>query len=69
MNLNVLENVMIGDVYLSDYPDFCDAFIESADHPNGGDALTDDELEVISEDGKTLSFINGYIHAHQLYLS
>jgi len=69
MKLSTLEHVMIGDVYLSDYPDFCDAFIESANHPNGGDALTDDELEAISEDNKTLSFVNEYIHAHQLYLN
>jgi hypothetical protein len=69
MKLSTLEHVIIGDVCLSDYPDFCDAFIESATHPDGGGALTDDELEAISEDDETLSFVNEYIHAHQLYLS
>ena len=67
MNLNQLENVVIRDIFMSDYPDFCDAYIESAYHLDG-DALTDDELEALLEDDKTMSFVNEQIHEHQLYL-
>ena len=58
MNLNQLENVVIRDIFMSDYPDFCDAYIESAYHLDG-DALTDGELEALLEDDKaiTLSLI------------
>lgn len=67
MNLNKLTDVLIVDIFMSDYPDFCDAYIESAYHPNG-DALTDDELEAIAEDDDTMSFVNEQIYKHQLYL-
>ena len=67
MNLNQLENVVIRDIFIADYPDFCDAYIESADHVDG-DALTDDELEALFDDDKTMSFVNAQIHEHQLYL-
>ena len=67
MILNQLENVVIRDIFMADYPDFCDAYIESAYHL-GGDALTDDELEALLDDDKTMSFVNEQIHEHHLYL-
>ena len=65
MNLNQLENVVIRDIFMADYPDFCDAYIESAYHLDG-DALTDDELDHLSE--IRFGFVNAQIHEHQLYL-
>ena len=35
MNLHQLENVVIRDIFMADYPDFCDAYIESAYHLDG----------------------------------
>ena len=67
MSLHQLENVVIRDIFIADYPDFCDAYIESAYHVDG-DALTDDELEALFDDDKTMSFVNAQIHEHQLYL-
>ena len=65
MNLNQLENVVIAEIHMSDYPDFCDAFIESAEHPDGT-PLSDEELDHLSE--VRFGFVNEQIHEHQLYL-
>ena len=35
MNVNELTNVTIGGICTADYPDFVDAYIESADDANG----------------------------------
>lgn len=47
VSLYDLENVTIGDVFLWDYPDFCDAFIEYAEMD--GEPLTDVELSILTE--------------------
>ena len=60
-----LKNVVIADIHMSDYPDFCDAFIESAETPDGT-ALSDEELDHLSE--LRFGFVNELIHEHQLYL-
>ena len=65
MNLNQLQNVVICDIHMSDYPDFCDAYIESAEHPCGT-PLSDEELDHLSE--IRFGFVNAQIHEHQLYL-
>jgi hypothetical protein len=67
MNLHKLTDIVIGGINMADYPDFCDAYIESACHPDG-EALTDDELEVIDEDDETAFFVNEQIHENKLYL-
>jgi len=40
-----IDNIEMDDVYTWDYPDFCDAFIESADY--NGNEMTDKQLEEI----------------------
>jgi len=47
-NDNVLDNILVENIDENDYPDFCDAYIESADL--NGLSLTMDELEVLNED-------------------
>ena len=48
INFTDLENVEIEGVDARDYPDFCDAFIASADI--NGVALTNEELEQVQND-------------------
>jgi hypothetical protein len=47
-----LTSVTVQDIDFKDYPDFCDAFIESASWEDTGEALTDDELDQVNEDGE-----------------
>lgn len=42
-----VDNVAMGGVDTADYPDFCDAYIESADY-KGRDA-TDEELDIMND--------------------
>jgi hypothetical protein len=46
-----LTAVTVQDIDFKDYPDFCDAFIESAVWEDTGEALTEDELEQVNQDG------------------
>jgi hypothetical protein len=46
MELDKISNIELGGIDTSDYPDFCDAFIESAEY--NGVQLTDDELEELN---------------------
>jgi hypothetical protein len=46
-----LTAVTVQDIDFKDYPDFCDAFIESAVWEDTGEALTDDELDQVNDDG------------------
>jgi len=46
-----LTAVTVQDIDFKDYPDFCDAFIESAVWEDTGEDLTDDELDQVNEDG------------------
>jgi len=43
-----IDNVEIEDVYPSDYPEFCDAFIASADY--NGRPMTDEELDTLNDE-------------------
>jgi hypothetical protein len=47
-----LTSVTVQDIDFKDYPDFCDAFIESASWEDTGEALTDDELDQVNDDGE-----------------
>ncbi len=49
INITQVENIQLGDVVVQDYPDFCDAYIESADWKSSGIPLTDKELESLHE--------------------
>jgi hypothetical protein len=43
-----IENVQVEGIDFADYPDFCDAFIASADR--NGTPLNEEELEELNED-------------------
>jgi hypothetical protein len=47
-----LTSVTVQDIDFKDYPVFCDAYIESASWEDTGEALTDDELDQVNEDGE-----------------
>jgi hypothetical protein len=48
LDYTLIDNIVFGGVDLDDYPDFCDAYIESADY--NGSEMTEAELEIINED-------------------
>mgnify|MGYP005676459239 CR=1 FL=1 len=56
--LNNLEvtDVEVDGVDQKDYPDFCDAYIESAKFVSSGKELNDDELEKLKEENADLFF-------------
>jgi hypothetical protein len=48
LDYSKIDNIEIGDIDFSDYPKFCDAFIEAADYD--GRPMTEAELDVLNED-------------------
>ena len=48
MIYKLIDNIELGGVDTKDYPDFCDAFIESADYD--GKPMSDEQLDDINED-------------------
>ena len=61
MELSKIENAVFGGIDMSDYPKFCDAYIESADY--NGRPATEAELEVMQEDGEIFyNLLHDYIH-------
>ena len=61
MKLSKIENVVFGGIDMSDYPKFCDAYIESADY--NGRPATESELEIMQEDGEIFyNLLHDYIH-------
>ena len=53
LDYSKISNVKVGGVDMADYPDFCDAYIESADY--GDSEMTYDELDILNEDGSFIS--------------
>jgi|TARA_R110000744_G_scaffold211127_1_gene330248 hypothetical protein len=49
MDYKKIDNIEIDGIDTKDYPDFCDAFILSADYD--GKPMTEDQLEEINNDG------------------
>ncbi len=47
-NYNLISNVSIDGVDFNDHPDYCDAFIDSADYD--GKKMTDKQLDDLNED-------------------
>lgn len=47
MNLENIQNIEMDGIDTTDYPDFCDAFIVSADYE--GRKLTDKEIDALNE--------------------
>jgi hypothetical protein len=49
MDYSKIDNIKIDGIDTKDYPDFCDAFIESADYD--GKPMTSQQLDEINNDG------------------
>lgn len=48
MDYKKITNVVLDGLDLEDYPDFCDAYIVSADYD--GEPMTDDQIDKLNED-------------------
>ena len=48
-----IDNVVLDGIHHWDYPDYCDAFIDSADY--NGKPMTDEQLDELSEDYELVS--------------
>jgi hypothetical protein len=53
LDYSKISNVFVDGIDSNDYPDFCDAYIESADYDNR--EMTEDELEILNEDTEFIS--------------
>ena len=61
MNVKNITNVEFADIDMSDYPKFCDAYIEYAEID--GRAATDAEIEDMMNDGNIFyDLLTDYIH-------
>lgn len=49
IDFNKIDNVVVESIDMKDYPDFCDAYIESCDID--GVPATEEQLDVINENG------------------
>ena len=49
MDYKKIDNIEIDGIDTKDYPDFCDAYIVSADYD--GVPMTDEQLDELNEDG------------------
>lgn len=59
------ESIEIEDVNMNDYPDFCDAYIVSAEYEDGT-KLTNDEVDQFFDENYYLT--NELIHEKTLYI-
>ena len=50
MDYKKIDNIEMGGISFSDYPEFCDAFIMSADYD--GKEMTEEQLDIINEDSE-----------------
>ena len=48
MNYKLINNIKLDGIDTKDYPDFCDAYIASADYD--GKSITDEQLDKLNED-------------------
>lgn len=48
MEFDKIDNIAMGGVDTADYPDFCDAYIESADYK--GIEATEEEIDIMNAD-------------------
>ena len=56
MDYKKIDNIEIDGIDTKDYPDFCDAYISSADYD--GKPMTDEQLDELNEDG---DYVYGHI--------
>jgi len=59
MNYDLIDNIEIDGIDTNDYPDFCDAFIVSADYD--GEVMSEEQLEALNED---YSFVHDCVYTH-----
>ena len=50
MNYKLIDNIELDGIDTKNYPDFCDAFIASADY--NGKPMTDEQLDELNEDSE-----------------
>ena len=48
MNYKLIDNIEVDGIDTTDYPDFCDAFISSADYE--GKEMTEEQLDKLNQD-------------------
>jgi len=61
MEYKDIDNIELDDIDTNDYPDFCDAFITSADYK--GVKMTDEQLDEINEDKDfVLNCVHEFFH-------
>ena len=58
----------IDGIYMHDYPDFCDAYIEDASVLEGGKWRSATDAEIDQANDKFYDDLNEIIHNNQLYL-
>ena len=56
MDYKKIDNIEVDGIDTKDYPDFCDAYIVSADYD--GVPMTDEQLDELNEDG---DYVYGHI--------
>jgi len=64
-DVNKLDEIIIGGLDVRDYPDFCDAYIESASVLENGEwrEATDAELDKLNDDGDLVySCVEDYLY-------
>ena len=59
MDFSKIENIEFDGIDYKDAPDFCDAFISSADY--NGIALSEDELDIVNKDS---DFVHDKLYEH-----
>mgnify|MGYP000403658454 CR=1 FL=1 len=59
-DINQLDDIELDGVDMKDYPDFCDAYVESASL--NGVELTDEELEELNDSDETRSWVNAHAY-------
>jgi len=55
-DINQLDDIQLDGVDIKDYPDFCDAYVESASFK--GVELTDEQLDELNDSDETRSWVN-----------
>tara|TARA_R110001632_G_scaffold21655_5_gene62995 strand:- start:2458 stop:2670 length:213 start_codon:yes stop_codon:yes gene_type:complete len=58
ISLDQLTDLEIDGVCMADYPDFCDAYVDSAVWKNTGLDLSPDELETLNDMDECRSYVN-----------
>jgi hypothetical protein len=61
LDYSKIDNVVVDGIDYADYPDFCDAYIASADYD--GREMTDEELDLLNDDSDFVySAVENYLY-------